>query len=339
MDEVLQERLQLLSDLDLAVLVSLISGEHCMCSTTPRINRDLRNELHLICKETFGLQTAILECSAKTTVDDFNEAILVDAFDDFEDAEERYASNPGFDKRNSTQGHTPGRFGGLSNTLDDRRIADVIIAANLDLASASVQVQALELLRTKRIFTRTAMHTASRGLLLLVVSSRPGARLSHHLNDLICMSHHHDEDHGLSHVEGSIEAYSLPSFSRHELRDLRNRAENVRLTGEVDAYLHNVVIFLRQSRYVKAGITAAATRYLRSVAKALAPLHGLDYVPPSLVMLAARKVYPHRMILATADTERSLQWGSDSNAIREILHGVTEEDVIETVLGSVDTPL
>ena len=120
---------------------------------------------------------------------------------------------------------------------------------------------------------------------------------------------------------------------------LRTLSDQVRMTGEVAAYLHNVVIFMRMSRYVKGGVTAAATRHLRAVAMALAPLHGLDYVPPSLIALAARKVYPHRLVLATAETERSLQWGSDPVAVKEALDGLTAEDVIDDVLGSVETPL
>ena len=62
-------------------------------------------------------------------------------------------------------------------------------------------------------------------------------------------------------------------------------------------------------------------------------------MPPSLVALAARKVYPHRLVLATADTERSLQWGSDPQAVKEMLEGVTVEDAIEDVIDSVETPL
>ena len=62
-------------------------------------------------------------------------------------------------------------------------------------------------------------------------------------------------------------------------------------------------------------------------------------VPPSLVALAVRKIYPHRLVLATVENERSLMWGSDPAAIRELLEGVTIQDVIEEVLASVEAPL
>lgn len=72
---------------------------------------------------------------------------------------------------------------------------------------------------------------------------------------------------------------------------------------------------------------------------ALAPLHGLNYVSPSLVALAARKVYPHRITITSPEDERSMQWGSSLDAVKTVLEGVTAEDVIEEVLQSVEVPL
>jgi hypothetical protein len=71
----------------------------------------------------------------------------------------------------------------------------------------------------------------------------------------------------------------------------------------------------------------------------LAPLHGADYVTPSLVALAAKKIYPHRIQIAPPERERSMQYGSDLNAVQELLDGVTPETVIEAVLNSVQSPL
>ncbi|KAK0288212.1 hypothetical protein LTR91_017108 [Friedmanniomyces endolithicus] len=341
MDKLLQHRLHGLSDLDLAILVSLISGQHCIFYSVPNLAKDVRDELHLSFSETFGLQTAVVDCS-RTTVDEFSEAILVANDDDFGPVPVHRGSarSPGLSAGlPSSLAHSAARVESANNTLDDRRIADVVIAMHLDLAGSSVQAQALELIRTKRIFTRTAMHTASKDFLFIVVASKPNARLSHHLNDMFGMSYFHEEEDGFPHVEGTMETHATPIFTRDEIKDLHCQADEARLTSEVDAYLHNVVVFMRQSRYVKGGVTATATRHLRAVAKALAPLHGLDYVPPALVTLAVRKVYPHRLILATAQTERTLQWGSDPAAVNEMLRGVTVEDVLEDVIGSVDTPL
>lgn len=76
-----------------------------------------------------------------------------------------------------------------------------------------------------------------------------------------------------------------------------------------------------------------------TLSSVLAPLHGLGYVTPSLVALAARKIYPHRIVITAPENERSMQWGSSMEAVRAILDGVTVEDVIEEVLQSVEAPL
>lgn len=340
MDDQLQNKLRQLGDLDLAILVSLTSGQHCIFSSAPPSTGSLRNELRLTCTETFGLQAAVIDCSSTTTVDHFSEALLVDMADDFEDAVER-RDDPVELSWAPHRGHSPARFGSLGNTLDDRRIADVVIAHRLDRAGTNVQVQTLELLRTKRIFTRTSMHVAPKDFLFVVVLSKPNAKLSHHLHDMFALSHSHAPEDGLPHLDSTLQtdAYASRLFSTDNIRHLRSLADQARLTGEVAAYLHNIVVFMRMSRYIKGGVTAAATRHLRAVAMSLAPLHGLDYVPPSLIALAARKVYAHRLVLATAETERSLQWGSDPEAVKEMLDGVTAADVIEDVLGSVETPL
>lgn len=339
MDPAIQTKVQDLGDLELAILVCLVAREHCIFSTNAS-RRDLRDELRLICTHTFGLQPAVVECSPNMTVDQFSEAILVESPDADSYA---FGQQDGYDRPSlnvdftSMRGRTPSKFG--SNMLDERRIADVIITTDLDLVSENVQVQALELIRTKRIFTRTAMHTASKDFMILTISSKPEARLSKHLNDLFCMSHFHSEEDELFYSNGQPSKQGLPSFSGPELQQLKTLAEEAQMTPEIAAYLHNIVVFMRSSRYISGGVTATASRQLRVIAKVLAPLHGLDYVPPSLVGLACHKIYPHRLKLATAETERSLLWGSDPRAVKWLLEGMTIEGAINDVLATVETPL
>jgi hypothetical protein len=71
----------------------------------------------------------------------------------------------------------------------------------------------------------------------------------------------------------------------------------------------------------------------------LAPLHSLTYVTPSLVALAARKVYPHRIVVATPETERSMQWGSDYKTVVTMLEGITPDEIVDEVLSTVEVPL
>jgi len=58
-----------------------------------------------------------------------------------------------------------------------------------------------------------------------------------------------------------------------------------------------------------------------------------------LVALAARKVFTHRILVATPETERSMQWGSDYSVVADALAGMTPERIVEEVLASVECPL
>lgn len=335
----MEDSTQQLNDLELAIVASLVSEEHCIFSTDSASANGLRDELQAICAHTFGLETTTITCNAETTVDDLNEALLIENRDSSNEGTDRHgerhtsALNVGFTRMGRASSPSP------SHDLETRRIADVVVAADLDVASASVQIQVLELLRTKRVFTRTSMHTAPKDFLFIGVMSRPGMRLTHHLNDMFCMSHFHAEEDGLPYADGLLERDVVPSLSIEDIVVLREQAQKARMTAEVASYLHNIVLFMRTSRYITGGVTATATKQLRTLSSALAPLHGLNYVPPSLVVLAAHKIYPHRLILANASTEKSLQWGSDPRAVGQLLENITVESVIEDVLASFESPL
>lgn len=335
----MQENIQQLNDLELAVLASLVAEEHCLFSTDAPSTLELRDELHAICTHTFGLETASITCNSRTTVDDLNEGLLVKSHDDpddvpgLHDQRSTAALGVGFSRLGRSPSPSP------SHNLESQRIANVVIAADLDMADASVQVQILELLRTRRVFTRTAMHSTPKDFLFIGIMSRTGSRLTHHLNDIFCMSHFHASEDGLPYTDGLLDRDFDPSLPNADIVALREQARKARMTGEVASYLHNIVLFVRSSRYVTSGVTATATKQLRTLSSALAPLHGLDYVPPSLVVLAAHKIYPHRLVLATSSTEKSLQWGSDPTAVGRLLQDITVEGVIEDVLASFESPL
>lgn len=65
----------------------------------------------------------------------------------------------------------------------------------------------------------------------------------------------------------------------------------------------------------------------------------MTFVTPTLVALATKKIYPHRIEIVTPEKERSMQWGSDINAVTAALEGVGPETVIDDVLGMVEVPL
>jgi hypothetical protein len=105
--------------------------------------------------------------------------------------------------------HSPG--GGVLSPLtpstatsSQPTIANFVLAKNLDRAPQAVQIQALELLRTHRIFTRTSVQTAPKQFLFVPVlgaASGGAARVADHLNDFFFVAHWHDPEDGYVNTE------------------------------------------------------------------------------------------------------------------------------------------
>lgn len=84
------------------------------------------------------------------------------------------------------------------------RIANIVLAKNLDRAPHAVQIQALELLRTRRIFTHTDVHVAPKRFLFVpVLGAESGgqARVTRHLNDSFLLAHWHNPEDGYVNLE------------------------------------------------------------------------------------------------------------------------------------------
>jgi len=123
------------------------------------------------------------------------------------------------------------------------------------------------------------------------------------------------------------------------VQSLNRSANSTTISVEVKRYLHDVLIFLRRHRAVAGGVTPLATKHFDLLARLLAPLHDLDFVTPSLVQLAARKIYRHRILIISPENERSLQYGSDLAAVEVLLKDVSSETVLDEVLAMIEVPL
>ncbi|KAI1801388.1 hypothetical protein F4811DRAFT_534712 [Daldinia bambusicola] len=473
-DEDLLQKVHGLEDLDLAALLCLVSREHCIVSTEPDELDTLIEELRLVASHTFNLSSALVDCTPHTTLDDLAASIqLRPATPPPQPSSQLQPSTPrtpstslrrrGTDSSYLHNGNgrtatptTPRHQNPFSAPLPSPpQIANVILAKNLDRAPKDVQIQCLELLRTRRILTRTSVQTAPKQFLFVAVLESAGAgRLVSHLNDFFYVSHWHDPEDGFAHLEereereeeererekekgkegergeyhnnsnngrrrkggetasldsassvvhrrstadsmsvpalitspstsasasasasrpggpsrssatyvnrddqmtttsdqislsgshmSSSSSFTFPSISESDIATLATRARQVSQDVEVLRYQMNIVSFIRMHRAVApggGGATPLATKHLDQLAKCLAALHGLDYVTPSLVALAVKKIYPHRIRIAAPGQERSMQWGSDLSAIEALLEGMDAEYVIEDVLSIVEAPL
>jgi hypothetical protein len=237
-DEQLLDKIHSLGDLELAALLCLIAREHCLISTEPDSVDELAEELRLVASKTFGLSSAIVSCHTHTTLDEFATGLFSHPA--------RAPPSPGntrsvspYRPRHEQQlsagapGSAPGSYfpmspspriggpispkspsigGGSSSQILQPRIANVILAKDLDRAPRAVQIQALELLRTRRIFTRTSVQTAPKQFLFIaLVGSASGddARVTPHLNDYFYLSHWHDpEEHGFPYLDEELDRHT-----------------------------------------------------------------------------------------------------------------------------------
>ncbi|KAI9928106.1 hypothetical protein ASPWEDRAFT_170896 [Aspergillus wentii DTO 134E9] len=322
-----------LSDLEVALFLCLVAREHCLIETTDDCIHDVAKELALICSHTFGLSYKILDCSSATSFDDFcNEVLALDVRKD----------------------HIP--------SLDRKDVANVVIAKNFDQANDFIQVQALELMRSKKLVVPDGVLTAPTDFLIvpLVVhsSDQLQLRFNMHLNEHLFISHFHGPGDGYAHLEdgngwlsdGQMSASSVvhkpetqgqKSSGRvdQELLDrFRETTDSVTFSADVFRYQQDIVIFLRLSRAVAGGISAKVNSHFTQFSKLLASLHGLDYLTPSIVALAARKVFRHQIIVARPEDDRSLEYGSDYEAVSQVLIHVNPETILDSVL-ALEAPL
>ncbi len=153
-----------------------------------------------VASKIFGLSHAVIDCSEHTSLDDFAHAILsierspTRSNSPVRTRQDYFLQTPAF----SSVSRSP-----VSETFaDNKTVANVIIAKNLDEAPRQVQIQALELMRTKRIYTRTSVQIApKRFLFIALLAGGEGPRLTKHLNDYIFISHFHDPEDGFPNLE------------------------------------------------------------------------------------------------------------------------------------------
>jgi hypothetical protein len=82
----------------------------------------------------------------------------------------------------------------------ETQVSNVIIARNINQVNEQVQIQALELIRGKRIFSRREVHIAPKNLLVIALLLKGTAKLSPHLNNHMFISHVHMPDDPLQYV-------------------------------------------------------------------------------------------------------------------------------------------
>ena len=119
-----------------------------------------------------------------------------------------------------------------------------------------------------------------------------------------------------------VEQLDVDSLDPVLLDNARRAAAAVRIEPQLFTYMASIARRTREWPAITLGMSPRATVHLMQVAKALAAADGRDYLLPDDVKRAAVPVLRHRLVLKPeADLE-----------------GLTADQVVEDVLGSVDVP-
>ncbi|KAL2429643.1 hypothetical protein ABEF95_008579 [Exophiala dermatitidis] len=278
------EQVEDMTDLELAVLLSLIAQHHCMIQVDDDLVDDLASELAL---------AGILQ-----------------------------SQGAGVSFRGPPSSHIE------ESQFDSRKVVNVIIAKHFNFAHEDVQIQTLE---NDRVFM-SHFHEAEDGFPNLEEMETTATTRPSQDND-------NNSQSSPDSRSPSVQLVSNPRRIGAELiEQLRAQGRAATVTPEIRRYLQDIVVFLRMARGVDGGVTPYATTLFLALAKYLAPFHGIDYVTPALVALAAKKIYPHRIVIASPSRERSTLYGTDVATAGELLRDLDPYKVIQEVLDTVDCP-
>ncbi|KAG6030150.1 hypothetical protein E4U40_000109 [Claviceps sp. LM458 group G5] len=203
---------QQLTDIELAILICLATDEHPIL-TTPAHNIDsLVYELCLLVPRVFQLTHVIIYCSPSTTPEDFASELLV------------FSMPP-----SPCSTDTPESIALQRNRLTASSvIAHCIIAINFDRVPHIIQIQVLEMLRTRRILTRGAVLPVPQRFVFIPVMEADapgeGPRLTPHLHHTFAMSHWHDPEEGYMNMEAD-EVHQAKIEQRQRRLQRQNEAE------------------------------------------------------------------------------------------------------------------
>ncbi|PYH49545.1 uncharacterized protein BP01DRAFT_352115 [Aspergillus saccharolyticus JOP 1030-1] len=354
-----------LSDLEVALFLCLAVHEHCRVETTDTNINDVAKELALICSITFGLTRVLVDCSSATTVDTFLTAISAPQ-PPKDHARPTRSRMPTESSSTSLSTHDlqTGKGRARSSKLPGQTstIPNVIIAKNFNHVDDEIQRTLLELMRSKKLSLQAGTWEAPADFLFVPLIARTGGRdqplLNPHLNDHLFISHYQDPEDSFVYLEedndwlseGQASASSVirksdtkpsqshPNIDRKVLDHVQQASDAVIVGADIIRYQQDIVVFLRLSRAVAGGISTRSNLHFKAFSRLLAVLHGLDFVTPSIVALAAKKVFRHRIVVARPEDDRSLQYGSDLAAVSKVLEYADPDTILEGVL-TLEAPL
>ncbi|KAI8643382.1 hypothetical protein BD408DRAFT_364828 [Parasitella parasitica] len=195
------------------------------------------------------------------------------------------------------------------------KLAQTLIMQGLDAANPSIQALLLELIVTKELRISNIKYNVPKPSFLVIAVMPQGydrLKISSQLMDRFFVSYNFEEDmfsHSSMPIPNPLVRQSSSrrfSLMKHdEIKALAAKASKVHVNIDITRYVRDIVVGIRTHPKVKGGLTARCSQDLVAVTKSLAALFERDFLTPDLVIIAAEKVFSHRlhvlMVNATDD--------------------------------------
>ena len=110
-----------------------------------------------------------------------------------------------------------------------------------------------------------------------------------------------------------------PILNADQLRNMSNVVKHITIDDKILAYITNIVHASRHSQDIMVGGSPRASISMMLASKAMALLHGRDFVTPDDVFEVVVPVLAHRIILSP---EREMEGKSESDVIASMIHRV-----------------
>ncbi|KAK9240123.1 hypothetical protein V1525DRAFT_396049 [Lipomyces kononenkoae] len=347
------------TDLFVGLLASLVGRQHAIVTVDNDMYLDFTEDMILLIgSNIFGFTTKSVMCTPETTTEEFANSMLIAS----ESVPGRFSPLPSTLFDNTTEypwnglrtdiNQPPGLLPqqrGFGNDAG-QRFPNLVVIRNLDQSSNYVQAQLLEILRTKKLVTSKGLFVTPPSFLVIPLLRKANLRLHlfPYLLDHFFISHSYEPPtaHETRSESGKwtppillppVALHSL--FSVKDIEALSSVSNSVCITAEIRRYMHDIMVFLRMHRAIRGGISARASRDFELLIRCLCPLHGIGFATPSIVVIAARKTYSHRIMISSPEDDRSALYGSETEALSKFIQHWTPDFVLDDVLDTVPVPM
>ncbi|KAK9462684.1 uncharacterized protein V1516DRAFT_670890 [Lipomyces oligophaga] len=344
------------ADLFIEMLTCLLSRRHGIVTVERDVYLDFVEQMiSLIGSNIFGFSTRTVVCSHTMTTEQFSDEILLPVEFTHGAFSPLPASSADLEPSLSWNGFPKSLFNEpkivpRDSNSGSRRLPNLVVIRDLSESSNYVQAQLLEILRTKKlVFSKGIFIPPPQFLVIPLISKDSLQRhLFPYLVDHFFISHNYNASNAnMKNAEFGrwqppvrLPAATLEVlFSSEDIDALMVLSNKVKINADINRYMRDILVFLRMHRAIRGGIPARAIKDFELLVRCLCPLHGITYATPSIVSIATRKTFTHRIAIPLPEDERSVAYGSQLDAVEKFLSYWTPDLVLDDIIDTVAAPV